>query len=160
MAPPNYFSAQELGDNLWRDYMNYRATNALELEREQADHITLLQNMVYNDAPAYSGKEVGVFPQGHSRAGEPMTDWEYLHMELDNASDIYCMGIDCMDPGQDAAAKTIGFFNRAYDRIEGVHLDTQDWLEKAAGDPVQDESGEMIGGWMKRISAALQNLGG
>jgi len=142
MANLNLYSARDLGDDAWNAYMQYKSQVFMSLAKDQAEYIIAIEKLVREDAPSYRGeiidKDTGV------------TDFDYLRDQLTRAKEIYCMGIPCTDPGQDGPAQLIGMLDRNFNKIYDIHLNTQDWIEQAAGE----------GGWMKRIALAQSKFGG
>jgi len=142
MKDLDLYTAKDFGDDMWFAYRQYKAQVYLNLERDQAEHLNALEKMVREEAPYYKGEILD--------ESTGMTDFDYLSSELEIAKDIYCMGVACTDPGQDGPGKLIGMLDRNFNKMHEIHLNTQDWLEKAAGE----------GGWMERIASAQSRFGG
>ena len=128
--------ADQLSDNFFRAYLKANANAALEMQKDEVQYFDNLSNMV-TQSQGYSGKKL---------FGDPndMTDWEFLESELGEAVSIYCNGDlqTCYDNAmEEPQGQLVGLLHTNFQKNLKIWENSQDWIEKFAGDQ----------GWFDRI---------
>ena len=141
----NQYGPSEAADAMFRAFLQLNANARLAMEKDEQQYFANLSSIVAQSS-GYNGSKIDDDPNS-------MSDWEYTEYELGEAASIYCNGNmeNCYDDAMgEPQAQLVGILNTAFQKNKLIWTNSQDWIEKYAGD----------GGWMDKIQSAQRSVAG
>jgi hypothetical protein len=121
----------DLYSQLWKGLGRAMTNQFLEEKNEQGKFYSQLSKLVISSKD-FTGDVVAVDDDG-----KEWTDWEYLDRELNTAKEMFCGGIDCMDPGQGTIGKAIAILDTVRNKNYQIYENNQLALDNLIGTPDQ-----------------------